>query len=66
MVDASGHARITDFGLAYNQDAAQGTYVALGGTARWTAPEILEEKGTLSKRADVFSFSMVMVEVSCE
>jgi len=65
MVDASGRAHITDFGLAHNQDAAEGTYVALGGTARWTAPEILEEKGTLSKRADVFAFAMVMVEVSC-
>jgi len=65
MVDGSGCARITDFGLAHSQGAAEGTYVALGGTARWTAPEILEERGILSKEADVFSFAMVMVEVSC-
>jgi len=65
MVDASGHARITDFGLAHNHDDEEGTYVALGGTERWTAPEILEEKGSLNKSADVFSFAMVMVEVSC-
>lgn len=36
-----------------------------GGTARWTAPEILEERGSWNKEADVFSFGMVMVEVSC-
>jgi len=65
MVDASGRARITDFGLALKYNTAGETCVALGGTERWTAPEILEEKGSLSKSADVFSFAMVMVEVSC-
>ena len=66
MVDAHGCARITDFGLARNQDAAGETHVVAGGTARWTAPEILKDQGTLSKGADVFSFAMVMVEVSYE
>lgn len=64
MVDARGHARITDFGLARNQAALERTHTMPGGTARWTAPEILKEEGTLSKGADVFSFAMVMVEVS--
>ena len=64
MVDAHGRARITDFGLARNRLAAEETYATAGGTARWTAPEILKEQGTLSKGADVFSFAMVMVEVS--
>jgi serine/threonine protein kinase len=65
MVDADGSARITDFGLAEHQGAAEETDSTTGGTARWTAPEILNGQGTLSKRADVFSFAMVMVEVGC-
>jgi len=63
MVDASGCARITDFGLAQDHGAVGGTEITPAGTARWTAPEILQDKGTLSKEADVFSFAMVMIEV---
>ena len=33
---------------------------------RWTAPEILNEEGTHSKEADIFSFAMVMVEARSE
>ena len=33
-----------------------------GFSARWTAPEILNE-GPYSKEADTFSFAMVMIEV---
>ena len=32
-------------------------------TVQWTAPEILNEQGTFSKEADIFSFVMVMIEV---
>lgn len=63
MVDASGSARITDFGLAYNQNALEHNHKSSSGTLRWMAPEILQEKGSPSKGADVFSFAMVMVEV---
>ena len=63
MVDAYGHARITDFGLTRNQSAAEQMSATPGGTARWTAPEISEGQGTQSKKADVFSLAMVMVEV---
>ena len=37
-----------------------------GHTARWTAPEILNEQGTYSKEADIFSFALVMIEVHCK
>ena len=63
MVDDKNHARITDFGLARNQGSAEEASVTAGGTARWTAPEILQGRGGPSKEADVFSFAMVMVEV---
>ena len=61
LVDDSGHARITDFGLV--QDTSSVVSIAEGQSTRWTAPEILEETGIPSIEADVFSFGMVMVEV---
>jgi len=66
LVDSTCHARITDFGLALitqNLDFIRSGSGDQGFTARWTAPEILNEEGTYSKEADVFSFAMVMIEV---
>jgi len=68
-VDATGHARITDFGLATvieSLDSARSTSGGYDHAARWTAPEILSEKGIFSKEADIFSFAMIMVEVRYE
>ena len=61
LVDGSGHACITDFGLI--QDTLDAALKAEGQSTRWTAPEILKEIGTPSTEADVFSFGMVMIEV---
>ena len=63
MVGADNRARITDFGLARDHGAAEEAGASAGGTARWTAPEILQGREGPSKHADVFSFAMVMVEV---
>ena len=66
LVDDTGHARITDFGLArviQDSDTTMSTLEGQGHTARWTAPELLRGQGTPSKAGDVFSFAMVMVEV---
>ena len=63
LMDATGRAWITDFGLA---TVTQDLYSASddrGYTPRWTAPEILNEQGTYSREADVFAFAMVMIEV---
>ena len=65
-MDDASRARITDFGLAtvtQNLDSVRTASDDHGHTARWTAPEILNEKGSHSKEADIFSFAMVMVEV---
>ena len=65
-MDAAGHARITDFGLARvtkNLDSIRSASGDQGHTARWTAPEVLKEEGEHSKEADVFAFAMVMIEV---
>ena len=65
-MDASGNARIADFGLAIvTQDLdslRRGSDECEDG-ARWIAPEILDNRGTYSKEADVFSFAMVTIEV---
>lgn len=52
LIDNSGHARITNFGLAV---------VTSRRTQRWAAPEVLEG-GKDSKKADIFAFAMVMIE----
>ena len=66
LMDNTGRARIAEFGLAtvtQNLDSIRTASDEHGHTARWTAPEILNEEGTHSKEADVFSFAMVMIEV---
>ena len=67
-MDASGNARITDFGLAMvtqDPDSLRCGSDECGDGVRWIAPEILENRGTYSKEADVFSFAMVTIEVRC-
>jgi len=67
-VDATGRAMITDCGLAIvtqNLDSIRGAPDEHGDITRWIAPEILDNRGTYSKEADVFSFAMVMIEVRC-
>ena len=68
LVDAAGHARITDPGISMvtrNLNSIWGTSGEDVHSARWSAPEILDGLGTYSKEADVFSFAMVTIEVSC-
>ena len=62
----SGNARITDFLLAkiaHDPSTAAGAFDWLDYTPRWTAPEIFRGDATPSKQTDMFSFSMVVVEV---
>ncbi|KAF9644755.1 kinase-like protein [Thelephora ganbajun] len=69
LVDRDGHAQITDFGLAIvtqNLDSIRSASSDEGHAVRWTAPEILNEEGTYSRAADIFSFAMVMLEVSTD
>ena len=66
LVDANGNARITDFGLVMvTQDLGplRGGSDECGDGAQWIAPEILDNRGTYSKEADVFSFAMIAIEV---
>ena len=64
-MDDSGRARLVDFGLATvtrNLDSMRSVSCQRGYTARWAAPEVLDED-TYSKEADIFAFAMVMIEV---
>ena len=66
MVDDSGNARITDFGLAtftQNPDSHKSAPDIDGHTARWCAPELFLTNQPASKESDIFSFGMVMIEV---
>ena len=66
LVDAAGHARITDPGIAMatrNLDSIRETSDEDEHSARWIAPEILDGLGTYTRGADVFSFAMVTIEV---
>ena len=66
-MDNSGLACIADFGLAkitQNMDSIWGNSSPHGFTMRWAAPELMI-KGEYSKKADIFSFAMVMIEVCC-
>ena len=67
-MDTTGHARITDFGLAVvtqDLESIRSGSDECGDGARWIAPEILDSRGTHSKEGDVFSFAMVTIEVRC-
>jgi len=35
----------------------------VGGTLRWTAPELLEGEGVIGREADIYAFGMLAFEV---
>jgi serine/threonine protein kinase len=63
-VDAAGLARLTDFGLSrIASDFESAASMTDGHAVRWAAPEVLEMERPVTKASDVYSFSMVLVEV---
>ena len=66
MVDGSGNARITDFGitkLVRGTSSIPSGSDGQGESLRWTAPEILEHGGPATVESDIYSFGMVVIEV---
>ena len=64
-MEDSGRVRIADFGLAKltkNLHSLRSASHQGGLTMRWAAPEVWKEE-EYSKKADVFSLAMVMIEV---
>jgi len=65
LVEKSGHIWIADFGLSKitkNPVSVRNASCQSGFSMRWAAPEVLN-KQDYSKKADVFSLAMVMIEV---
>jgi len=68
LVNTTGRALIADCGLVMvtqNLDSIRSAPEEHEHSIRWIAPEILANRGTFSKEADVFSFAMVAIEVCC-
>ncbi|GMH76590.1 hypothetical protein TrLO_g11874 [Triparma laevis f. longispina] len=63
--------KVTDFGLSKSEltlntmtmTSMATTASGFKGTPQWSAPEILEEEGAFTEKADVFSFAVIMFEV---
>ena len=66
LIDGKGRARLTDFGLASiilgEKSPISAQDATVTNVATWAAPEILGG-GPASKEGDIFTFSMVAVEV---
>ncbi|KAF9647770.1 kinase-like protein [Thelephora ganbajun] len=63
LMDDAGRARLTDFGLsAVALDFGSAGSIKDGHAMRWAAPEILDREKPVSKKSDIYSFSMVVVE----
>ncbi|KAF9789156.1 kinase-like domain-containing protein, partial [Thelephora terrestris] len=66
LVDATGQARIVDFGLATiarDSNSLDTTNEHQANTPRFTAPEVLQGRAPHSSKSDVFAFAMVVIEV---
>ena len=67
LVDSSGHAYISDFGLAKSYEASavgltrQGDFI---GTPRYIAPEIVEGNRA-DHRSDLYALGLILYEMAC-
>jgi len=67
LVDDTGRARLTDFGLAaIVLDVESAGSIKDGHAVRWAAPEIIDMEQPVNKKSDVYSFAMVMIEVRAQ
>ena len=62
LIDADGHAKVADFGLAQLADAKQANEEALYGTPQYMAPEYIETRQHKTV-SDVFSIGLVFYEM---
>jgi hypothetical protein len=68
LVDVEGNPaslRIADFGMARRGPTSGSTWSGARGTARYLAPEALDEDRPLDKRADVFALGIILYELFC-
>ncbi|KAF9789502.1 kinase-like domain-containing protein [Thelephora terrestris] len=66
LIDESGNARITNFGLRdiiWGPSPDAGAFNEHDRTPRWTAPELLRGGFIADEKSDTFSFGMIVFEV---
>lgn len=63
MIDASGFALLTDFGLSKENMTDTSKAKSLCGTAEYLAPEVLERERNYGKSCDWWSFGCVIYEM---
>ncbi|CAE6469725.1 unnamed protein product [Rhizoctonia solani] len=66
LISLNGNPMLNDFGNASNQDSSLYFSQTTTGTkysTRWAAPEILEETTPLTRKSDVYSLGMTILEV---
>ncbi|KAF8692167.1 hypothetical protein HU200_039769 [Digitaria exilis] len=65
MLDAAFNAKLGDFGLARLVDHGQGSHTTmLAGTMGYMDPECLIAR-RVSAKSDIYSFSVVLLEIAC-
>ena len=66
LINRRGRARLTDFGLTSVVRGLKSVRVPelRGGTLRWAAPEVIRGESSGTQKADIYSFGMVVIEVS--
>ena len=62
LVDRDFSIRVADFGMSRQRRKAMLSAKSQGGTAEWTAPEVLRGL-PYHEKADVFSFGVVLHEL---
>ena len=66
LISGRGRARLTDFGLtsvAYGLNSI-GVFGARTPELRWAAPEVMRGGSGATQETDIYSFGMVVIEVS--
>ncbi|HET9698426.1 MAG TPA: protein kinase [Terriglobales bacterium] len=61
--DEDDRVVVTDFGLAVNLRAKDGTPGMAGGTPAYMSPEQAKRNNTIDKRADIYAFGVVIYEL---
>ena len=71
MIDAEGHAALTDYDLLFITDSRDFTDSVSVCACRWTTPErmipgLMDQEGhsTATLASDVFSYAMTIIEPS--
>lgn len=62
LLDEFNHCKIADFGFAkYDGDLVERALNL--GTPYWMAPELIANRGCISKKADIYSYAIVLCEL---